>query len=235
MTLACTTILFRSPRCVRISPRVSPNPSPRFLISIWMPKSSWLRFWNFAAKLTPRERRSARRRSRSTIFWSKPVRSRLRKCRKQMPRGMATGSSSIGMRIFRSQSPSMAVLPRRLCGKPKPRGLRTVSDEIADLAERARAGKLGSAELKGGSFSISNLGMFGVNSFRAIINPPEAMILAVGQGIKQFLPDEDGNPKLATVMRATLSCDHRVVDGALGAVWLLVFQIASSKTRLASS
>ena len=104
------------------------------------------------------------------------------------------------------------------------KGLREVSDEIADLAERARAGKLGSDELKGGSFSISNLGMFGVKSFNAIINPPEAMILAVGQGVKQFVPDDNGNPKLATVVSVTLSCDHRVVDGALGAVWLQEFK-----------
>ena len=104
------------------------------------------------------------------------------------------------------------------------KGLRQVSNEVGDLAARAKDGKLGSAELKGGSFSISNLGMFGVKSFNAIINPPEGMILAVGQGTKQFVPDEDGNPKLATIMSVTLSCDHRVVDGAVGAVWLSKFK-----------
>jgi pyruvate dehydrogenase E2 component (dihydrolipoamide acetyltransferase) len=83
---------------------------------------------------------------------------------------------------------------------------------------------LGSKEYQGGSFSISNLGMFGVKSFNAIINPPESMILAVGQGAAQFVPDNEGNPKLATVMSVTLSCDHRVVDGALGAVWLKKFK-----------
>ena len=102
--------------------------------------------------------------------------------------------------------------------------LRCVSGEIADLADRARAGTISSAELKGGSFSISNLGMLGVKSFNAIINPPESMILAVGQGVEQFVPDDNGNPKLATVMNVTLSCDHRVVDGALGAVWLQEFK-----------
>ncbi len=102
--------------------------------------------------------------------------------------------------------------------------LRGVSGEIADLADRARAGTISSAELKGGSFSISNLGMLGVKSFNAIINPPESMILAVGQGVEQFVPDDNGNPKLATVMSVTLSCDHRVVDGALGAVWLQEFK-----------
>ncbi len=102
--------------------------------------------------------------------------------------------------------------------------LRVVSGEIANLADRARAGTISSAELKGGSFSISNLGMLGVKSFNAIINPPESMILAVGQGVEQFVPDDNGNPKLATVMSVTLSCDHRVVDGALGAVWLQEFK-----------
>ncbi len=104
------------------------------------------------------------------------------------------------------------------------KGLRIVSGEIADLAGRAKAGKVGPDELKGGSFTISNLGMYGVKSFNAIINPPESMILAVGQGIKQFVPDEIGNPRLATVMSVTLSCDHRVVDGTIGATWLQVFK-----------
>ena len=102
--------------------------------------------------------------------------------------------------------------------------IQTISAEIADLAERAKSGKLSSKEYQGGSFSLSNLGMFGVKSFNAIINPPESMILAVGQGTKQFVPDEQGNPKLATVMSVSLSCDHRVVDGALGAVWLKKFK-----------
>ena len=102
--------------------------------------------------------------------------------------------------------------------------IRTISAEIGDLAARAKTGKLTSKEYQGGSFSISNLGMFGVKSFNAIINPPESMILAVGQGAPQFVPDDEGNPKLATVMSVTLSCDHRVVDGALGAVWLKKFK-----------
>lgn len=104
------------------------------------------------------------------------------------------------------------------------KGLRTVSGEIADFADQAKAGKLSPDESKGGSFTISNLGMFGIKSFNAIINPPQSMILAVGQGIKQLVPDEIGNPTLATVMSVTLSCDHRVVDGALGAAWLREFK-----------
>lgn len=102
--------------------------------------------------------------------------------------------------------------------------IQTISAEIADLADRAKSGKLSSKEYQGGSFSLSNLGMFGIKSFNAIINPPESMILAVGQGTKQFVPDEQGNPKLATIMSVSLSCDHRVVDGALGAVWLKKFK-----------
>lgn len=104
------------------------------------------------------------------------------------------------------------------------KGIQTISAEIADLTARAKTGKLGRKEYQGGSFSISNLGMFGVKSFSAIINPPESMILAVGQGTAQFVPDDQGNPKLVTVMNVTLSCDHRVVDGALGAVWLKKFK-----------
>lgn len=103
------------------------------------------------------------------------------------------------------------------------KNIRTISAEIGDLADRAKSRKLAREEYQGGSFSISNLGMFGVKSFNAIINPPESMILAVGKGTAQFIPDEDGNPKLATIMGVTLSCDHRVVDGALGAVWLQKF------------
>ena len=102
--------------------------------------------------------------------------------------------------------------------------IQTISAEISDLAARAKTGKLTSQDCKGGSFSISNLGMFGVKSFAAIINPPQSMILAVGQGALQFIPDNEGKPKLANIMSVTLSCDHRVVDGALGAVWIKKFK-----------
>ena len=102
--------------------------------------------------------------------------------------------------------------------------IQTISAEIADLVERAKTGKLSSKEYQGGSFSLSNLGMYGVKSFNAIINPPESMILAVGQGTQQFVPDTQGNPRSATIMHVCLSCDHRVVDGILGAVWLKKFR-----------
>ncbi len=104
------------------------------------------------------------------------------------------------------------------------KSLNTISAEISDLASRAKSGKLKSHEYQGGSFSISNLGMFGVKSFSAIINPPESMILAVGKTERRFVEDENGNPVGATLLSVTLSCDHRVVDGALGAKWLLEFK-----------
>lgn len=108
--------------------------------------------------------------------------------------------------------------------KAHTKSINKISDEIADLAGRAKSGKLKPNEYQGGSFSISNLGMFGVKSFSAIINPPESMILAVGAARRQFIEDENGKPIGATILSVTLSCDHRVVDGALGAKWLSEFK-----------
>ena len=88
---------------------------------------------------------------------------------------------------------------------------------MKDLAARARAKSLAPAEYQGGSFAISNLGMYGIENFDAIINPPHAAILAVGAGTKQPVVGADGTIEVATVMSLTLSVDHRVVDGALGA------------------
>jgi pyruvate dehydrogenase E2 component (dihydrolipoamide acetyltransferase) len=103
------------------------------------------------------------------------------------------------------------------------KGLATISNEMKDLGLRARAGKLKPEEFQGGGFSISNLGMFGVKDFQAIINPPQAAILAVGAGEPRAVV-KDGQLAVATVMSATLSVDHRVVDGALGAEWLQAFK-----------
>jgi pyruvate dehydrogenase E2 component (dihydrolipoamide acetyltransferase) len=103
------------------------------------------------------------------------------------------------------------------------KGLATISNEMKDLGLRARAGKLKPEEFQGGGFSVSNLGMFGVKDFQAIINPPQAAILAVGAG-EQRPVVKDGQLAIATVMSATLSVDHRVVDGALGAEWLQAFK-----------
>ena len=99
------------------------------------------------------------------------------------------------------------------------KSLREISREAKDLAKRARAGKLKPDEFQGGTFSISNMGMFGVRDFAAIINPPQAGILAIASGEKRAVV-KDGQIAIATVMTATLSVDHRAVDGALGAQWL---------------
>lgn len=94
-----------------------------------------------------------------------------------------------------------------------------ISLEMKDLAARARAGKLKPQEFQGGTFSISNLGMYGISSFSAVINPPQGCILAVGAGEKRAVV-VDGAVQIATVMTLTLSVDHRVVDGAVGAHFL---------------
>ncbi|GBQ15245.1 pyruvate dehydrogenase complex dihydrolipoamide acetyltransferase [Swaminathania salitolerans] len=99
------------------------------------------------------------------------------------------------------------------------KSLREISAEARDLARRARDGKLKPEEFQGGTFSISNMGMFGVREFSAIINPPQAGILAIAAGEKRAVVRGD-QLAIATVMTATLSVDHRAVDGALGAKWL---------------
>ena len=99
------------------------------------------------------------------------------------------------------------------------KSLREISQEARSLATRARDGKLSPEDYQGGTFSISNMGMFGVKDFAAIINPPQAAILAVASGEKRPVV-RDGELAVATVMTATLSVDHRAVDGALGAQWL---------------
>ena len=102
-------------------------------------------------------------------------------------------------------------------------GLAALSRKTADLAERARHGQLRAADYSGGSFTISNLGMYGVREFAAVINPPQAAILAVGAG-EQRPVVVDGTLAAATVMTVTLSADHRAVDGAVGARWLQSFK-----------
>ena len=98
--------------------------------------------------------------------------------------------------------------------------LSELSAEMKDLAARARERRLAPHEYQGGSFSISNLGMFGIDSFDAVINPPHGSILAVGAGMRKPTVDQDGQLVSATIMSATLSVDHRVIDGALGASFL---------------
>ena len=97
------------------------------------------------------------------------------------------------------------------------KSLSSLSAEMKDLAARARARKLAPQEYQGGSFAISNLGMFGIDSFDAVINPPHGAILAVGAGVQKAVVTGDGTLAVATVMTLSLSVDHRVIDGALGA------------------
>ncbi len=104
------------------------------------------------------------------------------------------------------------------------KSVRTISAEIRDMAERARAKKLKANEYQGGSSAISNLGMYGVREFSAIINPPHATILAVGASRRAPVEAADGSVKFVSQMTATVSCDHRVVDGALGAELLAAFK-----------
>jgi pyruvate dehydrogenase E2 component (dihydrolipoamide acetyltransferase) len=107
--------------------------------------------------------------------------------------------------------------------KADQKGLSTISNEMKDMAGRARSRKLKPEEYQGGTTAVSNLGMFGVKDFAAVINPPHATILAVGAG-EQRAVVKDGEIKIATVMSVTLSTDHRAVDGALGAELLAAFR-----------
>lgn len=97
-----------------------------------------------------------------------------------------------------------------------------ISAQVADLAGRARAGKIQQKELEGGSFSVSNLGMYGVTEFSAILNPPHSGILAVGGAVQRPVV-VDGQLAVGTVMTVTLSADHRVIDGAVAAQWMAAF------------
>jgi len=103
-------------------------------------------------------------------------------------------------------------------------GLADISARVKAAAVAAAEGTLSPADMAPGTFTVSNLGMFGVASFSAIVNPPQAAILAVGGARPAVIPGPDGSPIRATLLAATLSCDHRVVDGALGAAWLAAFR-----------
>ncbi len=133
-----------------------------------------------------------------------------------------------GMAVFEDVDISVAVsipdgLITPIVKRADQKGLLTISREMKDLAARARAGKLKPDEFQGGGFSISNMGMFGVTQFNAIINPPQAAILAVGAASKRAVVRDD-QLAIATVMTCTLSVDHRVIDGALGASWMKTFK-----------
>ncbi|GAV07362.1 hypothetical protein RvY_17201 [Ramazzottius varieornatus] len=106
------------------------------------------------------------------------------------------------------------------------KGLVDINADVVRLAEAAKKGKLKPQEFQGGTFTVSNLGMFGIKNFSAVINPPQSCILAVGGAQKQLIADEKSKEgyRVASVMSVTLSCDHRVVDGAVGAQWLKHFK-----------
>ena len=132
-----------------------------------------------------------------------------------------------GDRIFQMKSSDVAVAVAIKGGLFTPvlrdaqsKSLSALSAEMKDLAARAKLRKLAPQEYQGGSFAISNLGMFGIDNFDAVINPPHGSILAVGAGVKRPVVGADGTIKVATVMSMTLSVDHRVIDGALGAEFL---------------
>jgi len=106
------------------------------------------------------------------------------------------------------------------------KGLAAINNNVAELAEKARSNKLQPHEFQGGTFTISNLGMYGITNFSAVINPPQSCILAVGCTSPRVIPDAGSEKgyKTSNVMSVTLSCDHRVVDGAVGAEWLKFFR-----------
>ena len=104
------------------------------------------------------------------------------------------------------------------------KGLIEIAKELADLIERAQSGKLKPDDLEGGTFTLSNLGMYGIKSFDAIINPPQGAIMAIGRAERRLYVGDDDGGRVATFMTVTLSCDHRVIDGAMGARFLKTFK-----------
>lgn len=133
-----------------------------------------------------------------------------------------------GLHFFKHADISMAVsleggLITPIVRAADVKSVAEIAAETKDLAARARAGKLKMDEIQGGTFSISNMGMLGIKSFDAVINPPQGAILAVGKGEERIIA-RNGSPAVATIMTVTLSCDHRAIDGALGARFLEVFK-----------
>ncbi|GAB4241210.1 MAG: pyruvate dehydrogenase complex dihydrolipoamide acetyltransferase [Kiloniellaceae bacterium] len=146
---------------------------------------------------------------------------------KQVPAANASYDES-GLLFYEHADVSVAVatpagLITPIIKAAETKGLATIANEMKDLAGRARDGKLKPEEYQGGTFSVSNLGMFGIKEFSAVINPPQGCILAVGAG-EQRPVVKDGALSVATVMSCTLSVDHRVVDGAVGAQYLAAFK-----------
>ena len=146
---------------------------------------------------------------------------------KQVPAANASWSDE-GVKLYKTADISVAVaIPNGLITpiirRAEEKRLSEISNEMKGLAARAKDGKLKPEDYTGGSFSLSNLGMFGIKDFAAIINPPQGCILAVGAG-EQRAVVKNGQLAVATVMSCTLSVDHRVVDGAIGAEFLAAFK-----------
>ena len=146
---------------------------------------------------------------------------------KRVPAANASWTDT-AIRLYQSADISVAVavpngLVTPVIRNADAKGLAQISTEMKALAEKARAGKLVPEDYQGGTFSLSNLGMYGIREFAAVINPPQGCILAVGVG-EQRPVVRGGALAIATVMSATLSCDHRVVDGVVGAEWLAAFK-----------
>ena len=145
----------------------------------------------------------------------------------QVPRANAAWSDE-GIKLFNAADISVAVaiddgLVTPIVRRAEGKGLRRISEEMGDLATLAKAGKLMPEEYQGGTFTISNLGMFGVKHFEAVINQPQGAILAVGAGEPRPVV-KNGELAVATVMSLTLSVDHRALDGAIGAEYLAVLK-----------
>jgi pyruvate dehydrogenase E2 component (dihydrolipoamide acetyltransferase) len=146
---------------------------------------------------------------------------------KQVPEANASFTPE-GIALHRHADISMAVavdggLITPIIQRAEQKGLAEIALEAKDLAERARTRKLKPEEFQGGTFSISNLGMFGIRQFGSIINPPQGAILSVGAGEARAVI-RDGQVVARTLMTVTLTCDHRVIDGAIGARWLAAFR-----------
>ncbi len=146
---------------------------------------------------------------------------------KQVPEANASFTHE-GIALHRHADISMAVaveggLITPILRRAEQKGLADIALEAKDLAERARTRKLKPEEFQGGTFSISNLGMFGIRQFGSIINPPQGAILSVGAGEARAVI-RDGQVVSRTLMTVTLTCDHRVIDGAIGARWLAAFR-----------
>jgi pyruvate dehydrogenase E2 component (dihydrolipoamide acetyltransferase) len=142
---------------------------------------------------------------------------------RRVPKANASWTDE-GIKFYKSADISVAVaieggLITPVVRQADNKGLEAISSEMKSLSEKARDGKLAPEEYQGGTFSISNLGMYGIKEFSAVINPPQACILAVGAGAQQPVV-KDGVLAVATVMSCTLSVDHRAVDGAIGAEYL---------------